>query len=351
MRRTLVLFFVLALAASSCTASTDTTSIDESTSDTDPAGETVEAEAPTPTVPATVEPTPTPEPTATTAPAVDESNGDAEQASAMLGRSDFGENLSPSELACVVKGLAAQPDLLASAISGAEFEDLALDDQVDTALIALDCAPEAAAGQFTDGFTENLADAQPVMGAELGGCLVDRLDRSNPDRRKVLMGFAALGEEEPLPPDAEKALIDTISTCVPGPVFAEWLIAEFADEPQMADVIDTTCVRTAFPDETVRQFWEATVSAGGSMDDVDPEATAPLMNALFSCMSMGRIVADQMAADGIDLSDETIACIDAEMADENLAAMMSGSDAEGEARVTAILIGCLSPEELAGLGG
>lgn len=368
MQRIFALLLVFVLAASACSASTTTaTSTTDATSQSDTASSTDDddadesdadesdtdagdaADAAEPTAVPTPEPTATAEPTP--GPADDVSDEESSEATAMLERSSLGDDLSPSEIACVVKGLAGQPDLLANAISGTDFDELPLDDQVDTALIAMDCAPEAAASQFTDGFTNRMTQAQPEMSDELGECLVGQLSADNPARREVMIGFASLGEDLPVPAEAEEALVDSISLCVPGPVFAEWLIAEFADDPQMANAIDTECIRSAFPDETIRQFWGAMVSQGGSMDDVDAEATAPLMNALFSCLSMGQIMADQAAQDGIDLSDETITCIDTEMADEDLAAMMSGNDPAGEARVTSILIGCLSPEELAGLGG
>jgi hypothetical protein len=269
----------------------------------------------------------------------------------MLERSSLGDDLSPSEIACVVRGLAEQPDLLANAISGTDFDQLAIDDQVDTALIALNCAPDAAAAQFTEGFTDSVASAQPEMGAELGTCLVGQLDAENPNRREVLMGFASLGEDLPVPAEAQEALVDSITMCVPGPVFAELMISEFADDPQMANALDTECIRGAFPDETMRLFWGAMINDGGSMDEIDPEATGPLMTAMFSCLSMGQIMADQAALDGTVLSEETITCIDTELTGETIAAMMTGSDAEGEAQVTAIVLGCLTPEELAGLGG
>lgn len=354
MARFFTLLLVLVLGASACTASTTTSTA--STTDAASASAADDATgADDGDVTDAADPTPVPTPTAAAEPtpetAASMSSDEDNQAAAMLERSSLGDDLSPSEIACVVKGLAGQPDLLANAISGTEFEDLALDDKVDTALIAMDCAPDAAASQFTEGFTDRMTEDQPEMGEELGECLVGQLSSENPDRREVLLGFATLGDDLPVPAEAEDALVESISLCVPGPVFAEWVIAEFADDPQMASAIDAECIRTAFPEETIRQFWGAMVTGGGSMDDVDPEATGPLMNALFSCMSMGRIMADQAAQDGIELSEETIACIDTEMADEDLAAMMAGNDAAGEARITAILIGCLSPEELAGLGG
>ena len=354
MRRFLTLLLIFVLAAAGCSASTTTSASGPSTSDdaaaTDSAdsADSPEIEEPVPTVTPTAEPTAVPEPTATAVP--EPADDEAAVATAMLEQSELGDNLSPTEIACVVKGLAQEPNLLANAISGTDFDTLELDDQVDTALIALDCAPEAAAAQFTQSFTDDFSQAQPTMGMELGDCLVAQLAAENPHRRNVLLGFATLGEDLPVPPEAEGALVDSISTCVPGPVFAEWLIAEFADDPAMANAIDTACIRDAFPDETIRQFWGAMVSEGGSMDGVDPEATAPLMNALFSCMSMGQIMADKAASDGVEISDETIACIDEGMAGQDLAAMMDAPDAESEAEFTAIVINCLTPEELAGLG-
>ena len=362
MQRFLALLLTLLVGASACTASTTTTtdtadsadsadaseatSVDESESDEDEP-----AEAPTAAPTATPEPTATPAPTATPEPAADETSDEDMQATAMLEQSALGAELSPSEIACVVKGLAAEPALLANAISGVDFEDLSLDDKIDTSLIALDCAPEAAAAQFTNEFTDSFAETQPEQSAELGECLMGQLSKDNPDRRNVLLGFASLDEELPIPVDAQGALVDSISTCVPGPVFADMMIAEFADDPAMANAIDTECIRGAFPDETMRQFWGAMVTSGGSMDDVDLEATSPLMNSLFACMSMGQVMADQAALSGTVLSDESITCIDTELAGGDLAAMMAGDDAEGEARITAIVIGCLSPEELAGLAG
>lgn len=363
MQRFFPLLLAIVLSASACSSTTTTTTTasvaDESseaaTSNADgDSTDAVDVDTDEPTPAPTAEPTAVPEPTeapeptaapeATAAPETDE-------ATRMLERSSLGDDLSPSEIACVVKGLADQPDLFANAVSGTDFDQLPIDDQVDTALIALDCAPDAAAAQFTDGFTNSVASAQPAMGAELGLCLVGQLDADNPNRREVLMGFASLGEDVPVPAEAEEALVDSITTCIPGPVFAELMISEFADDPQMASALDTECIRGAFPDETMRLFWGAMINDGGSMDDVDPEATGPLMSAMFSCLSMGQIMADQAALGGTVLSEETIACIDTELTGETIAAMMTGSDAEGEAQVTAIVLGCLSPEELAGLGG
>ena len=65
---------------------------------------------------------------------------------------------------------------------------------------------------------------------------------------------------------------------------------------------------------------------------------------------MGQVVAGQFAVTGVDLSQATIDCIDAEFADIPIEGIIN-EDPSLEADMSRILLGCLSPEEFAALGG
>ena len=97
------------------------------------------------------------------------------------------------------------------------------------------------------------------------------------------------------------------------------------------------------------------LNPGADFNDLEPgqagDALDGLFNVIFSCVSMGQVVAQQFAtAGGTQLSQASIDCIDAGFAEVPIEALIN-QDPSLEADMTRIIFQCLSPEELAGLGG
>jgi len=354
----------LALFASACStdsavitaeAPDDTTDSGQAAQQDEPTAEPVEQndadpqvdEAPT-AVPAaaTPEPEPTDAPTPEPAP-VEETDAETTDAGArVFDSATFGSDLTPEQLSCAIGELAGNIDLFGRANDAADVQDLSLDDQADLAIIAFDCAPEALANEFSQALSQGAGD-DITFPPEVGECFAARMASGSPERRQVILGFSALGSEVPVPVEAQGPVVDTMVQCIPGNVFADAVSASALEDPALADALDVDCLAVGLDGDALRPMWQAMVeNPAADFDSLDGAEVAPLLDAVFGCISFGQIMA---AEAGIDLAPDTIACIDDSLIELNLASMIETG--EGAEEVGLAMLACLSPEELEALGG
>lgn len=310
---------------------------------------------PTATAAPEPEPTAAPAPTATTQPeptAEDSPEGNsgrelADIAPEFFSSKGFGGDLDSDQLTCAIQRLAAEPDLLGRVLESADPLTMSIEDQADLAIIAFDCAPDAFAAEFVDGFNEGSEVPIPLHVTE---CLVEAMGSDGVNRRDVVLGFAALGTNNAVPVGAQDAVIETMVTCLPGNVFADAVIAEALSDPGLAAALDLECLDTAFDGEVMRPLWSALVmNPAADFDSLPPAATGPMLEAMFSCVSFGRIIAASAAQDGVILSESSIGCIDEELVGFDILAAISADSPPREFQDA--LTDCLTPEELEAIGG
>lgn len=362
-----VLLAFVALVAGACSAETAVSVVDDASSTVEDAARVdptpTVAVAPTevPAEPATAvaepEPSPTPEPESepesSEATESTEASSDpdddgltSDSLNSLLGTSPTTADLDPSEVACIVEALAGDDTLTELATNDTDFDALSVDQQADVMVAAFDCAPDAIAEEFSSFAGDDDAALPP----EVAECFVEAMSSDNPERRDVIIGFTSLGAERPVPEDSRESVVDTLVDCIDGDAMSQLLTDELLSDPDLAPAVDVDCVGGNFGGETMRPMWEALVdNPGADFDQLDAEQMGPLLDAIFGCISFGRVIAAEAAADGVDLSEDTIACIDVAMADIDIAKLIETG--EGAEQIGGAMLGCLSPEELQAIGG
>lgn len=276
-----------------------------------------------------------------------------EEADAMVASAITGD-VPPEVEACVGRALLGEPTVLADILlAGDDFvvTDLAFDDQVRMAEITIDCSGPDLIGEFlAQGFTEGFADAsgtvEPPPPAMID-CFTDRFGQA--DGPLVMVGFFAVGEDMVPDPSAQGPLVDTLTDCIPGSYLAGAALGEFAADPTLAAATDTACINTAFDDdpEALRPMWEAFVANPNSDgSDLPPEVMTAIAAPLFECISFGSVLDQEL---GGALSASSIACIDEQVAASGLLEELVSGAEPSEDALFAILIECLTPEELSQL--
>lgn len=250
----------------------------------------------------------------------------------------------PEAEACVLGQLAGQPDLLADVLVASEFTDLSDADQATVVSISLGCTePGVMAAYMVEGFNESSEFAAPDG---LGDCLEGRMNGS--DGEQVIVGFIAIGNETVVPEDARQPLIDTLTECMSGDLMATAITASFAEDPEMENAVDITCVEDGYNEPGVMEgFWTAMVdNPEVEFEDLPDDVKGEVVGPILDCISFGAVIATEAAADGVTLSAETITCIDDAIAATGLMdALISGEEPD-EAALGAALLGCLSADEL-----
>lgn len=259
----------------------------------------------------------------------------------------LGQGLSAPERECALARLRDETTLFERTVAAADrAEPIAIDDQADLVVIAFDCAPEAFAGAFSDAVSVESVE----LSAAVTDCFVQEIGPTNPAQRDVLVGLAALGSGQSAPEFAQGPVVDAMVRCFPGSFFGRLVTAEALANPALALALDVACVDTEFDEASMRPLWELLVQ-NPSLDfgALDPAATDPLIDAVFTCISFGRVVAAQASSTGIDISDATIDCIDRRLEGVDLVAELDATEGSSATRIA--VIECLTPEEREAMGG
>ncbi len=212
-------------------------------------------------------------------------------------------------------------------------QNAASDDELARARAYLD-------NDFIDTFGENDADCI-VIG------MVDNL------------GLARLAELDanggPIDQGDVDALLDSMYACVDATDLGTMLTAEMADGNFAIPAEARDCVVAGYGQ---RSTVEALLSAGFAVNGPDAALAAAAAQAaiapLIDCIGFGGLMQQEAAADGVTLGEETIACLDDQGNDvftELVGAMLAGgapiAGGDTEQEIVALLLGCLSADEMA----
>ncbi len=269
-----------------------------------------------------------------------------EQAEAMVATAVSGE-VPPEVEDCVNSSLFTRPALFVAIVAAgddAPLTSLSFDDQVAFSQLTIECASPELLGSFVaDGFAEGADLAAPP---EMGPCFGQRF--AEDDGALMLVGMTAIEEQQPVDERSKGPLIDALTECVSGEVWATSVTGTLAADPTLAGAVDDSCIASAFDDpEVMRPFWAAFVeNPDAEFEDLPPTVTTPVFGPLFDCVSIGAVFAAEAAANGITLSDESIACVDREASELGLfESFLAGEQPDDEA-LGLILFECLSADEL-----
>ncbi len=254
------------------------------------------------------------------------------------------EDLPPEMLECVIGELVADRDL-ALVVIQAESEDLLdLDDEQAEQIITLvlTCIDDATLAEFV---REGFEDSGVALPADVSDCFAGEFDTEAERRALLELGLDPDGVPSP---EARDLIIDTFISCVPAEVWIEAMGDDLVPGGN-DEAIDIDCVNTLFSDEAfLRPFLGAAID--GELDIDEPtDETVDLFVGIVGCVSFGQAMAAEAAADGVDLSDETIACLDEAFADPEIIKMLMLEDDISEDVLGELVFTCLSDEELATL--
>lgn len=255
--------------------------------------------------------------------------------------------VSPEVEACVVAGAIKNPSLLATMItsgSDTDFSQLSDDDQVTLLELAVECGgPELMASYIAEGFAESSDfDAPPGM----ADCFAKAI--SDDDGSLVMAGMIAIGEEVAPAEESKVPLVDTLTECVPASFLSSTIVTELAEDPAFVDAADTECIDAAYADDdSIRPMWVAMVDdPSAEFSELPPEVATQVFLPLFNCISFGQVVAGEAAADGLELSQTSIDCIDDEFEGLGFFETILLGEEPDAASIGGIVLGCLTPEEL-----
>jgi len=163
----------------------------------------------------------------------------------------------------------------------------------------------------------------------------------------------AVAEENPPPEVAREPLVATLSNCVPALFVTDVLVAELTSDPTFVEAADLECIEARYSGSSLLDpMWAAYIdSPSVSFSDLPPEVITAVFGPFFECVSFGAVMAAEAASDGVDLSVESVACIDAGAASLGLFEKMLTGQELDEDVVVPMVLGCLSPEELAAMVG
>ncbi|MEM7340857.1 MAG: hypothetical protein AAF467_19525 [Actinomycetota bacterium] len=263
------------------------------------------------------------------------------------------DNEFPPEVdQCMGAELLKQPSValdLVTAGSNPQLDALSLDTQLAVFEILGDCAGPELLGEFFAAEFARGADMVETSD-ELGACFGQAA--TDDDGPYMMVGLATIGDDMAPRPEAQPATIDALTECVNGSVIADSLLENMTSDPTFAAAADLDCISSSYENADLRPLWTAFVTnPNADFDTLPADVTAPIVSPIFDCVSIGQVMAAEAAASGVTLSNETIACIDDAARSTGLMdSFLLGTEPDAD-EFGAIVLDCLSPEELSQVGG
>lgn len=364
---TLVLFIVFAFFTVSCSTTTEinTEVAEEAASQTDsqvvePAKVEVAEAEPDPTATPKPEPTatpkpeptatpkpeptatPKPEPTATPEPKT-ESGTDTSTENQFF--TNTTEELDDEAVACVVKKIAHDEELIRAVLNSGEAEtidDLDPEIQTELAYAVIECDPAGVEAGIVSamGASGFMEDSGFELDSESVKCIATEISHGTKESRLAIQGLMLASDDEDLTEDTRPAVATVMATCLSPDFLAEQIVVGF--EEIAPGAISTSCVKDSLGDISHRQkLWIAILSP-------DTDEIPEVFTSIFNCVQLGDFVGAAFASEGVELSSETKTCINNETADIDKAGFFSETDEDPETStaIETAIFGCLTPEEL-----
>lgn len=168
----------------------------------------------------------------------------------------------------------------------------------------------------------------------------------------------ALADDDHVPDSTElDAIVDALYECVPGDgigsAFGAAMVEGIGPDlpPESADCVAAAYAERDVVESLLHMFAR---EPDREFEDLDPDERIELMAPLFDCVGLGTIMAAAAADSGVELSSESISCLD-DGGGDLIAAFLVYDDfdlapSEVQQDVLELFFDCLSAEELTNLG-
>lgn len=157
---------------------------------------------------------------------------------------------------------------------------------------------------------------------------------------------------QPAPDEAGRLFIDAMSTCVPPVIYTLGLLLDYSG-PSIAPTIDSSCIDEVHGpgSAAATAYWQGITFGGFAEEGELTSLATDAMGPIYSCVDPGMGFAAVADEAGVELSDETIACINDDIRElQPLELSLIGGSLEVGAFNGAIAE-CLSPFEVEALRG
>lgn len=166
-------------------------------------------------------------------------------------------------------------------------------------------------------------------------------------RGMAILGFVALTAGEPVADTDQAATTDLLVTCSPPSGLVDSLIAALVpNAPEFVQGIDKTCAAAAYEQPGVSAaFWNGITDRPlvNASDGLPQEMLVDLFGPVLDCMSLGTVIVNDAASNGVPVPPTTVLCIDEAIADTDvLVDLFTGTLDPDDASISGILISCLS---------
>jgi len=328
--RVLVVVLFLLIGAGSCSSSSATVEAASGSDETSGASETEPVAVPTAEPSSTPPPTAAPEPTESPEPTAELEPDEpvADDAETEVAPAEADDELSAAFVECLARSAAGDADLLEALIRDPAESYGEIDDaQLDTlAANAVECR-----------FLEEALGPDDSL-----PCLNEQLTSDNGGR--LLVALSSVAQERPVPEPLRPLFVDAMDGCHGAEAMADLILAEAESDPAMASAFDRDCLVSEFEQSgSMRTIWEQVAVDPTQMEGAAFDVGAEIaISATINCGSMGSVMAAAAAEEGLELSEESIACIDESAEGLDL------TDATEEDFGIAMLA-CLSQDELGAL--
>lgn len=254
---------------------------------------------------------------------------------------------------CTAEALKEEPDLYLAVFNQGDLFSITTlppDDQVTLAGITIACSGPGVLGQFVaEGLTE-VANATPPPAVI--DCYEARL--AGPQADLVFVGMTAVNEGITPTDSARQPTIAALDECLP----PSFLVGSFvealgAGDPAYANAVDVACVDTAYaaaPGTMLPLWTEFVANPQPEFTGVAPATLTTAFAPTFGCISLAGVVTSQLALAGIEASEDSLACIDRELASGEFYQSVLTTRTIDPLAVLEVLTICLPPEQLAELG-
>lgn len=286
-------------------------------------------------------------------PALTLPDGVSEEQARLTVLSAVSTTVPPAAQACTEEALKEEPELyLAVFNQGDLFTITALtpNDQVTLAGMAIECSGPGVVGQFvTDGLTDVANAAPPVTVID---CYESQL--AGPQANLVFVGMTAVNEGIAPTDSARQPTISALDTCLPPSFLASSFVEALgAGDPAYANAVDVACVDAAYaaaPGTMVPLWTEFVANPQPEFTGVAPATVSAAFTPTFPCMSLDGVLTSQLALAGIEVTDESLACVDQELASGEFYQSVLTTRTIDPLSVIEVLALCLPSEQLAELG-
>ncbi|MCB0996563.1 MAG: hypothetical protein KDB21_15825 [Acidimicrobiales bacterium] len=259
-----------------------------------------------------------------------------------------GAVLADAETDCLARGLATDDELLEFAQSGVPPTTLAPAQTDRLVVLVTDClSAETVAASFIEGFAAGAGSGFEVdPGQE--ACLADAL--AAPDARRAIVELAVAAEGLSMAPGDAQFLAELLAQCLDGgfvgTLMVEGVLGELTGTGISPEDIDEACLASVMQGDLLVAYYSS-VLQGQQFDDLPLDVRTEFITGFVGCLDLASAFQTAFEQEGVIISESSATCVADLMIDSGLFERLVSGDTPTDAEVGALLVGCLTPDELA----